>query len=99
MKLSLLINEMDRDEFKDLTGEDPIDMFGPDWENEVQKLGLTAQDVKMNKEEQECPDCGGTGEVTTMEPVYPEDPGSPLAPIGTAKCHCRIKEPEYDNQE
>lgn len=24
---------MTRQDFKDLTGEDPEDMFGPDWEN------------------------------------------------------------------
>lgn len=29
---------MDKEEFIELTGEDPEDMFGPDWENEVNEL-------------------------------------------------------------
>ena len=37
---------MDRQEFKDLTGEDPEDMFGGDWQNEVAELELTAADIK-----------------------------------------------------
>lgn len=39
---------MDRQEFKDLTGEDPEDMFGGDWENEVAELELTPEDIKKN---------------------------------------------------
>lgn len=35
-----------------------------------------------------CLDCGGTGEVTTMERVYPNEPH--MAPIGTMKCHCQV---------
>ena len=29
---------MTKKEFKALTGEDPEDMFGPDWENEIGEL-------------------------------------------------------------
>ena len=29
---------MTKEEFKDLTGEDPEDMFGSDWENEVDEI-------------------------------------------------------------
>jgi hypothetical protein len=28
---------MTREEFMELTGEDPEDMFGPDWENEIEE--------------------------------------------------------------
>lgn len=46
-----------------------------------------------------CPDCEGTGEVTAMECVYPDE-GSPMAPIGTQKCHCQIRDDEeYDDEE
>jgi len=44
--------------------------------------------------EEVCADCGGTGEVTTMERVYPNEPH--MAPIGTMNCHCQIKENEDD---
>lgn len=37
---------MNKEEFKELTGEDPEDMFGPDWENEVGELELTVEDIK-----------------------------------------------------
>jgi len=46
--------------------------------------------------ESECEDCGGTGEITVNEPVYP-DAGSPTAPIGTRKCHCRLRSNEGDS--
>ena len=39
---------MNKQDFKELTGEDPEDMFGPDWENEVQELELTPEDIKAN---------------------------------------------------
>ena len=37
---------MDKLKFVELTGEDPEDMFGPDWENEM--LGLT-EDEDMDE--------------------------------------------------
>ena len=37
---------MNREDFKELTGEDPEDMFGGDWQNEVNALQLTPDDVK-----------------------------------------------------
>lgn len=45
-----------------------------------------------------CELCEDTGEVTTMERVYPNEPHT--APIGTEKCICRLPdEDEYDDQE
>ena len=42
---------MDRDTFINLTGEDPVDMFGSDWQNEVDDI--------MNKGIiNPCMDCG-----------------------------------------
>lgn len=35
-----------------------------------------------------CEHCGGTGEVTTMEQVYPNEPH--YAPIGTRDCICTL---------
>jgi hypothetical protein len=40
---------MNAKEFKDLTGEDPEDMFGGDWENEVDDLLLDSEDVKKHE--------------------------------------------------
>lgn len=37
-----------------------------------------------------CEDCGGTGEVTVDEQVYPGEPHT--APIGTRKCHCQARD-------
>lgn len=43
-----------------------------------------------------CEHCHGTGEVTTMERVYANEPH--MAPIGTEKCICQLKdEDEYDH--
>lgn len=35
-------------DFKDLTGENPEDVFGGDWKNEVAQLELTTEDIKQN---------------------------------------------------
>ena len=35
---------MDKQKFIELTGEDPEDMFGPDWENELMGYGLNEED-------------------------------------------------------
>jgi hypothetical protein len=65
---------------------------------------LARMTERMNREAREigqpepfestCEECGGTGEVRTMEPVYP-DAGSPMADIGTRTCICR-KRQEYE---
>jgi hypothetical protein len=39
---------MNKKDFIELTGEDPEDMFGPDWENEVENLELTVDDIKKH---------------------------------------------------
>lgn len=41
---------MDKKEFEDLTGENPEDMFGGDWQNEIADLQLTPEDVKKARE-------------------------------------------------
>lgn len=44
-----------------------------------------------------CEYCLGTGETTEMERVYPNEPH--MAPIGTRKCECQIREnDDYDDQ-
>lgn len=45
--------------------------------------------------EEVCADCYGTGEVTTMEYVYAGEPH--MAPIGTRRCHCQVREYEHDD--
>lgn len=48
--------------------------------------------IDAKEEEEVCETCGGTGEVTTMEAVYPNEPH--MAPIGSAPCpDCRSSEP------
>ena len=37
---------MNRETFKELTGEDPEDMFGGDWSNELDELGLEDEDLE-----------------------------------------------------
>lgn len=39
-----------------------------------------------------CEFCGGSGEVETMEYVYPGEPH--MAPIGTQKCVCKVEKKE-----
>ncbi len=41
---------MNRQEFIDLVGEDPEDMFGSDWQNEVDELELDAETIKRHEE-------------------------------------------------
>lgn len=43
----------------------------------------------------DCDECNDTGEVTTVEAVYPGEPH--VAPIGARKCSCQ--EYEEDNTE
>lgn len=38
---------MDKQTFKDLTGEDPEDMFGGDWENEIKELEINPEEFKF----------------------------------------------------
>ena len=44
--------------------------------------------------EEVCMHCYGTGEITTMERVYPNEPH--MADIGTRKCHCQVNEQGHD---
>lgn len=60
--------------------------------------GLSEEEELLAEESEEiCEWCGGTGEVTTMEQVYPGEPH--MADIGTRKCICQIEKEEYDDQE
>ena len=43
-----------------------------------------------------CEYCGGTGEVSVDEQ---DGEGHTMRGVGSQKCICRIKEPEYDNQQ
>lgn len=61
------------------------------------KLTMPELDVKhIYPLEDWCDECGGQGEVSTQEQVYPGEPHT--ADIGTRKCHCRISEPDYDEE-
>lgn len=48
-------------------------------------------------EDEVCEFCGGTGEVTVDEQVYPGEPH--YAPIGTRKCICQIEEHDGDGED
>lgn len=52
---------------------------------------------EAEEEERPCEDCNGTGEVSVMEAVYPGEPH--MADVGTRKCHCQVREDEYDDQQ
>ena len=56
--------------------------------------------IEEKAEDEVCPTCGGTGEVSAMEQVYPGEPH--MADIGTQPCpDCRSPkdEDDYDDQE
>lgn len=44
----------------------------------------------LGEEDEVCEICGGTGEIDTMEAVWPGEPH--MAPIGTRKCVCQIRD-------
>ena len=46
---------MNAKDFKTLTGENPKDMFGGDWEQELEDLELDPADIK--KHQDECAGC------------------------------------------
>lgn len=53
--------------------------------NEEYLLDADLTDFDLEDEEEDvCETCGGTGEITTMERVYPNEPH--LAPVGSAPC-------------
>ena len=59
----------------------------------LEALGLEDADEEIKP----CQTCGGTGQVTTMEPVYPGE--SHTAPIGTARCPDCNPGPTHDRDE
>ena len=42
---------MTKETFKELTGEDPEDMFGPDWWNELHALASDEDDIQINEDD------------------------------------------------
>lgn len=51
--------------------------------------------ITPNDVEDICEHCGGTGELSSMEAVYPGEPH--MADIGTRPCICQIRdEDDYD---
>jgi hypothetical protein len=49
------------------------------------------------KPDPDCPYCGGTGEISTMERVYADEPH--MAMIGSHPCHCVSNENENEEDE
>lgn len=48
--------------------------------------------------EEVCEHCGGTGEVSVMEQLYPHEPH--MADVGSQTCICKLRDPDdYDDQE
>jgi len=44
---------MKKQEFKDLTGENPEDVFGADWENDIEELEILKQGEMKLEEKRE----------------------------------------------
>ncbi len=55
-----------------------------------EKEMLNNENRDPNNEEEICEECGGTGEVDVIEPVYPGEPH--MADVGTRPCVCQIKD-------
>lgn len=53
---------MNRQTFIELTGEDPVDMFGPDWENEMLAIQNDEEDEDEEEEDEETQDNDITGD-------------------------------------
>lgn len=63
--------------------------------NDIQKIPKEDWPEEEKEEDYVCQTCGGTGEVTTMESVYPGEPH--MAPIGSAPCpDCRGGDNDID---
>lgn len=76
----------------------------PDWaivdDDSLEHLKLVYTCLKCEKDceiDPVCEFCGGEGEVTTMEYVYPGEPH--MAPIGTRTCICKLKINEYEHDQ
>lgn len=97
--------------FKNILGE-MIDLKYEDMEPDLivrNVMGAVSSFCNMNsvgleymvkpKPEPVCETCGGTGEVSQMERVYPNEPH--MADVGTADCpDCRpAKEEDYNGEE
>lgn len=96
---------MEKELFKAILGE-MIDLKYEDMEPiEILKItmGAVASFTKQNSiafnYDIPCQTCGGMGEVSSMERVYPNEPHE--APIGSAPCpDCSSRgNDDYDNQE
>lgn len=69
------------------------DLYKEEWPSgKAPKLYARMQELIK---EPECEHCGGTGEVTVDEQVYPGEPHT--APIGTRTCICRVRDEDDDH--
>ena len=85
----LPVNEFD---FQDFCKEDKC----PCGDISNTELGQGLKKVIEDIDE-ECPTCGGTGEVGRMEAVYPGEPH--MADVGTQPCpDCQSNEPDDDHE-
>ncbi len=57
------------------------------WKDKLNRLRKV-----VTLEEEVCEHCGGTGEVSVTESVYPGEPH--MAMVGTRTCECSIREEE-----
>lgn len=80
-------------------GKEDGDYYNGEYGKSPEKIAeLLAKGVIREEVEYDCEICQDTGEVDTMESVYPGEPHQ--APIGTQKCECRLRDPDdYDEQE
>lgn len=66
----------------------------------MESAGAITERDAHGRREVVCIVCGGSGEVPTQEKVYPNDPGSPTADIGTGPCpKCRSKRTDEQDEE
>ena len=62
-------------------------------ERDIEEIAK-ANGADLEKEDLECEFCGGTGEVTVDEYVYPGEPHT--APIGSKHCICTLGDDSDD---
>lgn len=69
--------------------DDIVEVVGQDF---VYHITATEMEKYLVDSEQMCGKCHDTGEVDTMESIYPGEPH--MGPVGSRPCDCRIKEDE-----
>jgi hypothetical protein len=68
-----------------------------EWKNIIKKDAMLTQKTRRKAPDPDCEECGGTGEVRTMEQVYPNEPH--MADIGSQPCICTIVEDDGDDYD